>query len=289
MSFDWSILPFFGVGLGYRRELHQRYFLYKDKIDWLELIGDHYLRPVEPSEQVSELSRAFPLIPHFLESSVGSHGPLEETYASAAARVVGLTRAPFCSDHLCITTAGGLSIGQLTPLPFTRSTAHRCAERARKLQEILGVPLLLENVFYMFAFQGDLTELEFINLVLQESGCGMLLDLANLFINSQNHKYDPYAFVDGLPHERIVQVHLAGSEKHGGMWIDTHSRSVGEHPEVWGLLEALVKKAPVKAVLLERDQNFPVDFQEIVDDLDRARAILGHQRRPLANGAEPCA
>jgi uncharacterized protein (UPF0276 family) len=277
MSFDGSALPWLGVGLGYRKELHEHYFRHRDKVDWLELIGDHYLRSIsdaERSEEAVELSRSFPVIPHFLEHSVGSHEPIDAAYCRDGAELVRLTSAPFFGDHLCITRAAGLELGQLTPLPFTRATARRCAARAREIQDIVGAPLVLENIFRSFTFPGELSELEFINLVLEESGCGMLLDLANLFINSQNHGYDPHAFIDGLPAERIVQVHLAGSEKRGDLWMDTHSQTVNKHPEVWSLLEHLVARAPVKAVLLERDQNFPDDFGEILDDLDRARAIL---------------
>lgn len=284
MSFDWSALPWLGVGLGYRKELHQHYFRHKDKVDWLELIGDHYLGSIsdaERAEEAVELSRSFPVIPHFLEHSVGSHGPLDEAYCREGAELVRLTGAPFFGDHLCMTQAAGLELGQLTPLPFTRATALRCAERARRIQDIAGVPLVLENIFRMFTFPGELTEVEFINLVLEKSGCGMLLDLANLFINSQNHGYDAYAFIDSLPAERIVQVHLAGSEKRGDLWLDTHSQTVNKHPEVWDLLDHLASRAPIKAVLLERDQNFPEDFGEITDDLDRARSIVGKRRSAL--------
>jgi uncharacterized protein (UPF0276 family) len=277
MSFGWTTLPRLGVGLGYRKELHDHYFRFRDSIDWLELIGDHYVDLIAGAERRGEavdLSAAFPVIPHFLEHSVGSHEPLEEPYCRAAAALVRATRAPYATDHLCITKAGGIELGQLTVLPFTERTAERCALRARAIEDILGVPFLLENIYYPFAFPGDMTELAFINRVLERSGCGMLLDLANLFINSQNHQYDPRAFIDGLPLERIVQVHLAGSEKRDGRWVDTHSQSVEQHPEVWGLLEHLVRRAPIKAILVERDQNFPADFREILHDLDRARDIL---------------
>jgi hypothetical protein len=276
MGVDWSSLPRLGVGLGYRRELHEDCLRHRDRIDWLELIADHYLSPLpEWAEEAAELARRLPVVPHGLELSVGSHEPVDTAYCRAASKLVALTKAPFYSDHLCMTRAGGLEMGQLTPLPFTRSTARRCAEHARQIQEQLGVPFLLENVFYSFSFPGEMSELQFLQEVIGQAGCGMLLDLTNLFLNSRNHGYDPFAFIDGLPLERVVQVHLAGSERRRDMWIDTHSQPIDSHPEVWELLRYLVSKAPVKAVLIERDQNFPKDFGEILADLDKARAILG--------------
>ncbi len=276
MGVDWASLPKLGVGLGYRRDIHQDCLGHPGRIDWLELIADHYLSPLpEWAEEASELARRMPVVPHGLEMSVGSHEPVDAAYCRSVKELVARVRAPFYSDHLCMTRAGGLEMGQLTPLPFTRSTARRCAERARLIQEHIGVPFLLENVFYSFRFPGELSELEFIQSVLEQSGCGMLLDLTNLYLNSQNHRYDPYAFIDGLPLERVGQVHLAGSERRQDMWFDTHSQPIGKHPEVWDLLSYLVSKAPVKAVLIERDQNFPQDFGEILADLDKARAILG--------------
>jgi uncharacterized protein (UPF0276 family) len=277
MSFGWASLPRLGVGLGYRKELHDHYFQHRDRVDWLELIGDHYVDLIAGAERRGEavdLAAAFPVIPHFLEHSVGSHGPIEEPYCQAAAALVRATRAPYATDHLCFTKAGGIELGGLTIVPFTASTADRCAARARAIQETLGVPFLLENIYYPFSFPGELSELAFINRVLEGSGCGMLLDLANLFINAENHAYDPHAFIEGLPAERIVQVHLAGSERRDGRWVDTHSQSVEEHPQVWDLLEHLLRRAPVKAILVERDQNFPADFGEILHDLDRAREFF---------------
>jgi len=279
---DISVL---GVGVGFRPELHREQSRFEDRIDWFELIADRYLRSVpEGLDRALPMLARRPLVPHSLEMSVGADEPLDLGYVDQIAELARTVGAPFCSDHLCMTRVGGLEIGQLTPLPFTPATAARCAAKAREAQEILGVPFLLENITYGFAIPGAMGEAEFITRVITEAGCGLLLDLTNVFINSQNHGYDPYAFLDALPLSRVIQVHLAGGERHGDRWVDSHSRSVDAHPEVWGLLDHVVRRSPVRAILIERDQSFPERFEEILGDIERAREIFERGRGGAAAG-----
>jgi hypothetical protein len=275
---DAASLPYVGVGVGYRPEMHELYAQHGAHIDWLELIADRFLEP-ESLERIGALARDFRLIPHGLEMSVGTDAALDEQYLEDVAHLVRALDAPHYSDHLCMTKAVGpagvLELGTLVPLPFTETMARRCAAKARHIQDRLGVPFLLENITYPFALPGDMSEADFIRMTLEEADCGLLLDLTNVFINSQNHGYDPLAFLDALPLERAVQVHLAGGVRApDGEWHDSHSHSVSQHPQVWELLEFVVQRAPLRGVLLERDQNFPADLSEIVDDLARARAVL---------------
>jgi len=277
-------IPVLGVGIGFRPELHREQSRFEDRIDWFELVADRYLRSVpEGLDRVMPMLMRKPLVPHALEMSVGTDGPLDHGYCDQVAELVRTVGASFCSDHLCMTRAGGLEIGQLTPIPFTPASAARCARKAREVQEMLGVPFLLENVTYGFALPGSIGEAELITQVVTGADCGMLLDLTNVFINSQNHRYDPYAFLDALPLSRVIQVHLAGGERHGERWVDSHSGSVDAHPEVWGLLEYVVRRSPLRAILIERDQSFPEHFEEILKDIERAREIFEQGRR-----LEPC-
>lgn len=276
-------VPTLGAGIGYRPELREHQSKYADRIDWFELIADRYVRSVPESiERALPLLERHPLIPHALETSLGTDGPLDVEYCEEVAELVKRVRAPFSSDHLCMTKAGGVELGQLTPLPFTEAAVRRCARKARQVQEILGVPFLVENITYAFAFPSPLGEAEFVTRVVTEADCGLLLDLANVFINSQNHRYDPYALLDALPLERVIQVHLAGGERRGAQWIDSHSQRVDANPEVWKLLEYVARRSELRAVLIERDQNFPEEFQEMLQDLDRARDIMhrAHHRPP---------
>jgi hypothetical protein len=268
-------LPFLGVGLGYRPDLDRQIWANRASIDWLELISEHYLaRPREQLDQALRLRGAFPLVPHGVELSIGTPGELDPAYLDALAELVALVGAPWCSDHLCFTRAGGIALGQLTPLPRTRAVAADVARKARQVQERVGVPFLLENISYYIDIEGQLSEAEFLTEVMEGCECGLLLDLANVFVNAGNHGFSALEFLAAIPLERVVQVHLAGGEESPDALLDTHSAPVPD--EVFALLRHLVERAPnLRAVLIERDSDFPDDFQELAGDLAGAREILG--------------
>lgn len=266
-----------GVGIGFRRELREAILEHIDELDVLEIIADHFFQYVPEGQMPAlELAEQITLLPHGLELNVGGHGPCDERNCEEAVSLVGAVSAPWYSDHLCFTQAGGLEIGQLTPLPFTQTTVHRCAQKARSFQDQLGVPFLLENITRAFPLPGEMDEVTFVRSVVEQADCGLLLDLTNLFINSHNFEYDPYAYLDRLPLERVMQVHLAGSERRNGRWVDTHSQTVESHPQVWDLLDYVVQRSSIGAVIFERDQNYPENFDEILEDVRKARSILGH-------------
>ena len=129
------------------------------------------------------------------------------------------------------------------------------------MQELVGLPFLLENITYYLDVESELTESEFITAVVQQADCGLLLDLTNVYINSVNHGFDPFDFLAQLPLERVLQAHLAGGEWQGSTMIDSHALSVNE--EVWCLLEFVLSRSPVKGILIERDQNFQDDFFDL--------------------------
>jgi uncharacterized protein len=270
-----SRLPFLGVGLGYRPELDAQIWEHQSAIDWLELISEHYMaRPREQIDQAQRLRGAFPLIPHGVEMSIGTAGELDPVYVDNLVELVSLVGAPWFSDHLCFTRAGGIALGQLTPLPRTRAVAAEVARKARQVQERVGVPFLLENISYYIDIEGQLSEAEFIVEVMERCDCGLLLDLTNVHINAINHGFATLEFLAAIPLERVVQVHLAGGEPSVGVVLDTHSSPVPG--EVFELLRHVVGHAPhLKAVLIERDSNFPEDFHELAHDLAVAREILG--------------
>jgi uncharacterized protein (UPF0276 family) len=120
---------------------------------------------------------------------------------------------------------------------------------------------------------------------LERADIGMLLDVCNLYFNSVNHGYDPYKFLNSIPLERVVQLHLAGGFRHGKKWVDSHSYPV--HEEVFQLTDYIVAHAPVKGILLERDDNYPESFQELLDEMARAREIFRKHNgtHVLAHGA----
>jgi hypothetical protein len=269
-------LPRLGAGLGFRPALANDIEQHRSEIPWVELCSDHYIgRAVtDRTDRAVRLAGLLPVVPHGLDLSIGTDAPLDMDYCEQLVHLVKTVKAPWYSDHLCFTKASGLELGQLTPIAFTRRAAKRCAEKARQFQDMLGVPLLLENITYYFDVPGEISEAEFLSQVVTEGDCGILLDLTNLYINSQNLGYDPYAFMDAIPLDRVVQVHIAGGVLDGDLWIDTHSHPVDNHPPVWDLLEHLCRRAPVRAVLLERDSNLPDDFGEILAEIEHVKQIM---------------
>jgi hypothetical protein len=191
------------------------------------------------------------------------------------AELVSLIEAPWFSDHLCYTRAGGVSLGTLLPLPRSRVTARQVAVQADAVQRAVGRPLLLENITDYLDIDHELTEAQFITEFLEHSGCGLLLDLTNLHTNAVNHSFDPFEFLDEIPLERVRQVHLAGGHwdgTNGGTLVDSHSSPVPE--EVWTLLDHLLSQATLWGILIERDQELTGTFAEIVSDVNLARATV---------------
>ncbi|GLW10383.1 UPF0276 protein [Microtetraspora sp. NBRC 13810] len=269
-----------GSGLGYRAELAGVVGEHAGRIDWLEVITEHYLfAPADLREELGELAGRFPVVPHGVEMSIGSAGEVDGVYLDALAALVDEIDAPWFSDHLCFTRTEDVLLGLLAPLPRTRDVARELGRKARRVQDAVGRPFLLENITYYVDLATPLTEAQFIAEVMEHCDCHLLLDLANLDINARNHGFDPLGFLDVIPVERVAQVHLAGGIDGvaGEMSLDSHGAAVPER--VWELLDELLSRTAVPATLIERDQNFPDDPAELLADLDRARARL---RRPLA-------
>ncbi len=172
-------------------------------------------------------------------------------------------------------------MNELLPLPFTKETAKYVAQRGRMMQELMERPFLFENItFYMKMPGSDMTEAQFISEVLEQSGCGLLLDINNVYVNSLNHGFDPYDFLRQIPIEQTVQIHVAGhihSPEFKAV-VDTHGEAIAE--PVYDLLRYVLDQTDVKAVLLERAQNFPDDFNDILLELDQIRSIAGTKLSP---------
>ncbi|MEU4409320.1 DUF692 domain-containing protein [Streptosporangium sp. NPDC023963] len=272
-------LPALGSGLGHRVELAEAIEAHAGRIDWLEVITERYLfAPADERERLEELVRLFPVVPHGVELSIGSEREPDGAYVEALAALVADIGAPWFSDHLCFTRTDRVDVGLLVPLPRTREVARRLGRRARRVQEAVGRPFLLENITYYVDLATPLTEAQFITEVMEHCECGLLLDLANLDINARNHGFDPLGFLDAIPLERVVQVHLAGGDDGDGdgddgrLSLDSHGAAIPDR--VWDLLAELMSRTHVNATLVERDQNFPDDFGDLLAEIDRARTVL---------------
>ncbi|MDP8922176.1 MAG: DUF692 domain-containing protein [Chloroflexota bacterium] len=265
-------LPTLGVGLGFRTPFKADLFLQRESVDFLEITADHYLDvPPEKERELDLLAEHFTLIPHGLNLSLGSAEGLDSEYLRELARLVRRLDPPWWSEHIAFTRAGGRDIGHLSPLPYTDEALNALCRNVAEVRRHLDVPLILENISYVVALPGaEMGEAEFLAEVTERTGCGLLLDVMNLHANAVNHGYDPRRFLDRLPLERVVQLHFVGGHWSEDILVDSHSEPTP--PEVWGLLDEVLSRAPVKGVILERDENIP-PFRELVRELERAREI----------------
>jgi uncharacterized protein len=275
-------LPNLGIGLGLRRELANETFDNASKIDWLELVPENYMGLGGAARQrLEKVASRFPLVSHGVNLSLGSTDDLNAEYLAALKKLLDQVDAPWFSDHLCFTSVDGVYLHDLLPLPFSKEAVKHCAKRAQQVQNAIGRPFLIENIsFYMQMPGSEMSEAQFLSEVLEEGDCGLLLDVNNIYVNSRNHNFDPFEFLKQIPLERTVQIHVAGHSTGSGTIIDTHGSSVIE--PVFELLKFVLERADVKAVMIERDQNFP-EFSELLAELGRIRTIAEEAQPTLAS------
>jgi uncharacterized protein (UPF0276 family) len=271
-------IPVFGSGMGYRAEIRDAMQERAAEIDVVEVITEHYVGRPAALERVLE---HWPVIPHGISLSVGTLGALDRGYLRGIREVSELSGAPYYTEHLCFTRVPGLSLGHLAPLWFTEPVLRNLVDRVHQVQEFLGKPLVLENVTYMFEIpDAAMSQAEFFNRLVEATGCGVLLDLNNVYTNGINHRFDPVEFLEAMPLDHVVHVHLAGGYWHDGLLIDGHSHPVME--ETWRLLEHLVARASVKTIILEHDTSFPETITPLLDQVRRARQVLQRERHGSA-------
>lgn len=272
-----------GVGLGFREPFRTDIFLHRDEIDFLEITADHYLDASERKQRELEvLKDHFRLIPHGLDLSLGSAEGVDPEYLEKFARLVEETDPAWFSDHICFTRADGTSIGHLAPVPYTFEALEVFVRNIETVRNRIRAPLILENITYMVRFpSSEMSEGEFIRRLLEETDCGLLLDVTNLYINSRNFGFDWRRFLDEIPLERVVQLHFVGSHRHGSKLIDGHAHRT--EPGIWEVFGEVCRRCDVRGAILERDGNFP-PFGEIVSELRTARRLLSGEPSASAGG-----
>ena len=198
-------LPALGVGVGFREPFLSDVFLHRPDIDFLEIVADHYFDPTPAKASELELLRAhFPLVPHGLDLSLGSGGRTGCGLSAPPGRArQSLSTPPWWSEHIAFTKSGGVEIGHLTALPFTREALDTLCRNIRQAQSVIAAPLILENITYSLQWPGsDMTEAQFLTELVARTDCGLLLDITNLYTNAVNWNYDPWRFWRTCPWKR---------------------------------------------------------------------------------------
>jgi uncharacterized protein (UPF0276 family) len=267
-----STLPRLGFGLGLRTDHYEQIFAEAPRVDWFEAISENYMvgggKPLRWLERVRE---RYPVVLHGVSLSIGSSDPLDSAYLIELKALAERIEPAWISDHLCWTGVAGRNLHDLLPLPHTEEAVHHVAGRVRQVQDFLGRRILLENVSTYAEFvQSAMPEWEFLSAVAEAADCLLLLDVNNIYVNSQNHGFDPLRYLDAVPARRVQQIHLAGHSRNGALLIDTHDHPVPE--PVWALYAEALRRFGAVATMVERDDRIP-PLQELVAELDRARGI----------------
>lgn len=281
--------PIDGIGIGFRYAFAEALFASEvPEIRWLEVHPENYVgRGGRFRHRFDRARERWPLVTHGLSLGVGGVDPLDAAYVSQLSGFLQEAGTPWHSEHLCFCGAEGVALHDLLPLPFTDEAVECASQHAIELRDRIGRPLALENVSYYSHPGGaaDRDEADFLRQVLESADAKLLLDVNNIWVNSQNHGFDPYAFLDRLPAERVVQIHVAGpSVRDDGLIIDTHGEPVRD--ECYALLEHALRRVGPVPVLLERDQNFP-PFEELVAEVQRLHAIYERATAPAEMAPEP--
>jgi uncharacterized protein (UPF0276 family) len=266
-------LPKLGVGIGFREQFRADLFLHRDKINFLEITADHFFDANQRKlEELVLLKQHFSLIPHGLNLSLGSAEGVDAQYLEQFAALVEQLNPAWFSDHLCFTKSGGKQIGHLATVPYTDEAVKVFVRNILRVKARIKAPLILENITYNVRFlSSEMSETKFITKILEETDCGLLLDITNLYINSVNHGFDWRVFLDELPLDRIVQLHFVGSHKHGEQLIDAHAHRTDK--EIWTIFCEVCQRCDIKGAILERDENFP-PFAEILAEIETAKSLF---------------
>lgn len=227
-----------------------------DGIDFLEVAPENWIGGgYRLDRQLRWFSERIPIVAHGLSLSIGGHDPIDRHFLSALKLFMREHGINLYSEHLSFCAHGG-QLYDLLPIPFTAEAVQHVAKRIKFVQDVLEMPLVLENSSYYLSLSQDMTELEFITAVLEEANCGLLLDVNNIIVNSVNHEYDPYDFLAGLPSDRVVYSHIAGHEQEtNSLIIDTHGCDIAD--QTWRLADKMFDTFGPVPMLYERDFNIP--------------------------------
>jgi len=266
-------LPNPGLGLGLRSK-HFNYILdHHPAVDWFEVISENFMdsggRPRHVLRQVAE---KYSVVMHGVSLSIGSTDPLNFEYLSKLKTLVTEVQPLWVSDHLCWTGVNSLNTHDLLPVVLNEESLKHICSRINQVQDFLERPVVFENPSTYLTFkQSTIAEWDFLRYMTEETGCGLLLDVNNVYVSGFNNDFDPVHYINQLPYDRIVQMHIAGHQHCGDYIIDTHDRKVVN--DVWKLFTLAWQLTGGVATLLEWDSNIP-EFEEYHAELLKAKQFM---------------
>lgn len=262
-----------GLGLGLRTS-HFEYILeQRPQVDWFEIISENFMDSQgRPRHVLDQIAEHYPLVMHGVSLSIGSTDPLNFEYLKKLKKLAREIDAKWVSDHLCWTGVAGQNSHDLLPIPLTEESLKHVIDRIDVVQDVMEQSFVFENPSSYVGFTGStMSEWEFLTHMTDATGCGLLLDVNNVYVSARNHDFDPEEYIRAIPHDRVVQFHLAGHTDCTTHLIDTH-----DHPviaEVWALYRLAHELTGGVSTLLEWDANIP-PFEELHAELLKSKLYL---------------
>jgi uncharacterized protein (UPF0276 family) len=263
----------YGIGLGLRVPHYAHILEKKPDVAWFEIISENFMcgggRPLEVLDRIMEQYR---VVQHGVSMYFGSADKPDREHLRRLKALVKRTHTPWLSDHLCWGSVDGTYTHDLLPMPYTLAAAKTTAAKIRMVRDFLEVPICVENVSSYAEFHAsEMTEWEFLSEVVERADCGILLDVNNIYVSSRNHGFDPYVYLDHVPHHRVGQMHIAGHTKFEKYILDTHDHPVLD--PVWKLYAYATRRCGVTATLLEWDDRIP-SFDEVHAEALKANEFI---------------
>jgi len=279
-----TTVPYLGVGVGLRRPYFSQFESQVPKVvHWVEVIAENYT-PLKDGtlkknriEKLLKVREQVPVVLHSVSLSLGSTQKIDLQFLNHYKLLIDIIKPPWISDHLCFTNHHGIESHDLLPLPYTKESLNTFVNKIDFLQSKFKVPFLVENVSSYLEFKdSEMEEWDFINQILKKSGCGLLLDINNVYVSSINHGFSAKHFLEKINKHSIAQIHLAGHYNRGDILIDTHAESICD--DVWTLYQDFIKTNGSFNTMIERDDQFP-PWSEIELDLKKVEKILKNAKK----------
>ena len=266
-------LPNLGFGLGLRSEFQEDIEQTEPDVDWFEIISENYLESDgRPRQYLDYIRERYPVVMHGVGLSIGSTDPLDLDYLKALKALADRIGAVWMSDHVCWTGVNGHFGHDLYPIPYNQETLDHLIERVRQVQDVIERPLILENPSTYVTFSAStMTEQRFIRQLANEADCGLLLDVNNVYVQARNHDFSMWDYLDEVPFDRVVQIHLAGHSDMGTHCIDTHDNYVVD--DVWKLYAEVIRRAGNRSTMVEWDDHIPA-FEIVHQEVLKAKELL---------------
>lgn len=263
---------YLGYGLGLRTVHYDDILNTKPEIDWFEILTENYLVPGgNPNYYLEKIRQDYPMVMHGVSLSIGSIDPIDWDYVQQVKNLADRIEAKWVSDHLCWTGINGINLHDLMPIPYTEEALQHIVNRVKQVQDFMGRQILLENPSTYVTFkQSNITEWDFLVELCKQADCYLLLDVNNIYVSAFNHRFDPQEYINAIPKERVVQIHMAGHENCDTHIIDTHDHEIIS--DVWNLYADTIKRFGKVSTMIERDDHIP-PLKDLLAELEHAKEI----------------